>query len=162
VAAAKGERQAAGFRAVGIAAGRLAGPIIARSGGGVLARLKSHWPAIAGSELAGVTWPEALTRAGTLKLRVLPPAALEVQHCTPLVIERINLFFGRDAVTRLALVQGPLPLAAAPAPPALAEPGADAAAALDARLAGIGDEALRAALSRLGRAVIAAEAEEDG
>jgi hypothetical protein len=64
---------------------------------------------------ADSTWPEALARGGTLKLRVARHRALELQHRAPLVIERINLFFGRDAVTRLALIQGPLPLAPLPA-----------------------------------------------
>ena len=46
-----------------------------------------------------------------------PAAALELQHRAPLLIERVNLFFGRPAVTRLILVQGPLPLSAAPSRP---------------------------------------------
>ena len=58
-----------------------------------------------------MSWPATLGRDGVLKLRAAPGAALELQHRAPLIIERINLFFGRAAVTRLALVQGPLPLA---------------------------------------------------
>ena len=108
-----------GLRPVGVGCRRaIAAPIVARGGGGVLARLKAEWSAVAGAELAAQTWPEKLGRDGALKLRVAPGFALDLQHRAPLVIERINLFFGRAAVTRLVLVQGPLPLAgSAPAGP---------------------------------------------
>jgi hypothetical protein len=148
-----GERQGR-FRAAGASLTRIVGPIVARHGGGILARLKSEWAAIVGPELAAATWPEALARDGVLKLRVAPAKALEIQHRAPLVIERINLFFGRAAVTRFALLQGPLPLAAPPRhqPAPLLGPGA--AAALDRQLAGIASPELHDALARLGRQVI--------
>jgi hypothetical protein len=145
-----------GLRAAGANLPRIVGPILARHGGSILARLKSEWIAIVGPELGAVIWPEALARGGVLKLRVAPGRGLEVQHRTPLVIERINLFFGREAVTRLSLVQGPLPLRA-PAPPQPARPiGAREAAALDQQLAGIASPELRDALARLGRRIIGA------
>ena len=130
-------------------------------GGGILVRLKAEWAAIIGPDWAEVTWPTALGRDGVLKLRAAPGAALELQHRAPLMIERINLFFGRPVVTRLALVQGPLPLARRPARPVAprrSSPGE--AKALDRRLAGIADPDLRAALARLGRAVIGGNATE--
>jgi hypothetical protein len=151
----RGERRP-GFRAAGASVARIVGPIVARHGGGVLARLKSEWAAIVGPELAAVTWPEGLARGGTLKLRVAPAKGLEIQHRTPLVIERVNLFFGRQAVTRLTLVQGPLPLA----PPPPIEPsrplGPNEATALDHQVAAIASPELRDALVRLGRRVIGA------
>jgi hypothetical protein len=144
-----------GLRAAGISASRIAAPIVARRGGGVLGRLKAEWAAVVGAELAATTWPEALGRDGALKLRVASSIALDLQHRAPLVIERINLFFGRGAVARLVLVQGPLPLASPP-PTALPTPlTADEAQALDIRLADIADPELRAALARLGRLVLA-------
>src|SRR5580704_7394299 len=94
-----------GFRAAGLAAARLIRPIVASHGGGILARLKSDWAAIVGAELAAATWPEALGRGGTLKLRVVSAKALEIQHRAPLVIERVNLFFGRVVIERLGLIQ---------------------------------------------------------
>ena len=144
-----------GFRAVGVAASRLAVPIIGKRGGGILVRLKSEWAAIVGPDWANVTWPAALGRDGVLKLRIASGAALEAQHRAPLLIERINGFFGRPVVSRLALVQGPLPLPAPPSLPPLRslEPGESKA--LDDRLAGIADPELRRALAGLGRAVIA-------
>jgi hypothetical protein len=101
-----------------------------------------------------VTWPAAFGRDGALKLRTAPAAALEIQHRAPLIIERVNLFLGRPAVTRLVLVQGPLPFP--PAPPASSPRplAAGEAEALDMRLAAVADPQLRSALARLGRAVI--------
>jgi hypothetical protein len=143
------------MRAAGIAAARIAAPIVARRGGGVLGRLKAEWAAVVGAELAALTWPESLGRDGALKLRVASHLALELQHRAPLVIERINLFFGRSVVARLVLVQGPLPLAALPTPAMPAPLSADEAKALDSRLGDIADPELRAALAGLGRLVLA-------
>jgi hypothetical protein len=144
-----------GLRAVGGAVTRLAAPIIARSGG-MLARLKADWPAIIGAELAAATWPAGLGRDGALKLRVASDRALEIQHRIPLVIERINLFVGRDVVARIVLVQGPLPLPGslrrAVLPPPLST---EEVRALDGQLAAIPDPELREALARLGRSVVA-------
>ncbi len=148
------ERQP-GFRAVGLAASKVAAPVVARRGGGVLVRLKAEWAAIVGPEWALVCWPAALGRDGVLKLRTVPAAALELQHRAPLVIERINLFFGRSAVTRLVLVQGFSLRDPAPGRPAPCSLAAGEAEALDRRLSEITDPELRAALARLGKAVIA-------
>jgi len=151
-----GSERRPGFRAAGHAVARIVRPVVAQHGGGILARLKSDWTAIAGPDLATASWPETLARGGTLKLRVAPVKALEIQHRSHRVIERINLFFGRAVVERLALVQGPLPL---PAPAALQQmrPLAHGEeTALDRQLDGIVDPELRAALGRLGRSVIGA------
>jgi hypothetical protein len=153
-AAREGERQH-GFRAVGIAVSKLAAPIITTRGGGILVRLKTDWATIAGPDSAGVSWPSALGRDGVLKLRAAPPAALELQHRAPLLIERINLFFGRSVVSRLVLVQGPLPADSPPRGPDLRPLTTNEAEKLDKRLSEIADPSLRAALARLGRALIA-------
>jgi hypothetical protein len=154
--AAAGERRP-GLRAAGLAASRLAMPIVAKRGGGVLARMKAEWAAISGAEVAAVSWPEALGRGGALRLLAVPAQALQLQHRTPLLIERINLYFGRPVVTRIALVQGPLPLAASAPKPAIAPLAAADTAALERQLAAVEDTELRAALKRLGSAVIGAE-----
>jgi hypothetical protein len=149
----------AGLRALGVAVSQVAAPILKRRAG-ALARLKSDWPAIVGPAWAQVSWPAALGRDGALRLRVVPAAALDLQHRAPLIIERITLYFGRPVAARLLFVQGPLPLAPPPAAAAPLRPLAAAAAqALDRRLAQIPDPDLRAALARLGRAVLAAEAQ---
>jgi len=118
-----------------------------------------RWPAIVGRHLAGRTAPERLAfprgRAseGVLHLRVEAAVAPEVQHLAPLIVEKVNMFFGYAAVVRLALHQGPLPRAATAAAPAPAATPAVRAEA--ARLAGAAaDAGLREALARLGEAVL--------
>lgn len=127
----------------------------------MLARLKAEWSAVVGAELAARTWPEKLGRDGALKLLVVPGFALDLQHRAPLVIDRINLYFGRAAVARLVLIQGPLPLTGlasagsgsrAPAAP----PTEDDQGMLDSRLLGVDDPELRAALAGLGDLVLRA------
>jgi hypothetical protein len=158
LAAAAPERERRpGLRAIGVAATRLAGPIVARHGGGALVRVKAEWRSIIGAEIAAVTWPEALGPGGVLKLRVVPAAALELQHRAPLVIDRINGYFGRPAVTRLILVQRNLPLAP-PEPRRIGPLSTDGEAAIEQKIAGIADPELRTALSALGRAVLSAQA----
>ena len=78
--------------------------------------------------------------------------ALELQHAEALILERINGHFGYRAVTRLRLIQRPMPERlrlprANPVPDAPADP------LLTDRLAVIADDDLRAALARLGQAV---------
>ena len=145
-----------GFRAVGVAVSKLATTVAAKRGGGMMVRLKANWSAIVGPEWAFAAWPVGLGRDGVLKLRTRPAAALELQHRAPLLIERINLYFGRPVVTRLALVQATFPALSAPLAPVARSPVDDDTAALDPRLSGITDPELRAALGRLARAIVAA------
>jgi hypothetical protein len=138
---------------------KVAAPILGRKGLGET-QIITDWSAIMGSDLARDSLPVKLSFGpgeridGTLHLRVAPGAALAIQHLTPVIIERINGFFGYKAVGRLALRQGPLPgrtlPRAAPLRPLVPAEAAD----LTARLAGIEDPELRAAFERLGRAVI--------
>lgn len=155
LAGAKADSQRGqGFCAVGQMVSRLAAPTVDKRGGGLLVRLKANWTAIIGPEWAAICWPFALGRDGVLKLLTAPAAAIELQHCSPMLIERINLYFGRSVVTRLVLVQGVLPCAP---DPVATDPGPLAVGevqALDQRLSGIADGELRGALDRLGRAVI--------
>jgi len=142
-----------GLRTIGLATSRLAGAIAARHGGGVLGRLKADWPAVVGAELAGATWPQAMSRDGVLKLRVAAAIALDLQHRSALLIERINLYLGRAAISRLVLIQGPLPMPVAPARATSPPLPADEAHKIENQLAAIPDPELRAALIRLGKSV---------
>lgn len=152
-----------GLRAVGAVAARITAPIVGHRGSGFLARLKAGWRTIVGDTTAGQAWPEALSRDGALRLRVLSGAAIELQHGTPLLIERINLFFGRAVVARIVILQGPLPVPPAAATPLRHgwsdSPSPAADAVLAARLADVADPALRAALTGLGRLVLASSEE---
>ena len=79
------------------------------------ADILTRWPAIVGDALAEHCCPEKLnfptgSNAGaTLQIRVASGFAPHLQHLAPLVIERVNAYFGYAAVTRLRLQQGPLP-----------------------------------------------------
>lgn len=151
-----GSERARGLRTVGLAVSKLGAPILGKRGGGLLIRLKADWPAIVGAEWAAATWPTALGRDGGLKLRTISAAALEVQHRAPLLIERINAYLGRPAVTRLRLVQGPLPLPPPARRPLVPTLAAAEAALIEVQLRDIADPELRGALARLGQAVIGA------
>jgi hypothetical protein len=148
-----------GMRRVGAELTRLTGPILGKQGLGE-AKLIGEWAAIVGPQLAGHCWPVKLAfprgqrQEGTLRLRVAPGIAVEIQHREPVILERINAFFGYRAVGRLAIVQGPPPPRSEmpPAPPRPLLPGE--AATLQRRLEIIEDPALREALERLGSAII--------
>ncbi len=131
------------------------------------ARVITDWPDIVGRAIAAGSCPERLVRGrgeaegGVLRVRVAGGLALELQHLEPIVIERLNTYFGYRAVERLQIVQGPLPERPAPRRPA--PPPIDPAreAALEAELAGVGDAELRLALAGLGRAVETDRGESD-
>jgi hypothetical protein len=146
------------LRSVGETLPRVAGRALGKQGLGE-AQLVAQWEAIMGAELAAETlplklsFPSSARRHGTLRLRVTPAAALRVQHREPQILERINGFFGYNAVSRLALRQAPLPNPA-PAPPALRplEPGESET--LSERLAQLPDSPIKSALYRLGAAIL--------
>jgi protein-disulfide isomerase len=147
-----------GFRAVGGLAQRLAAGMADSRGGksrGVsVARLKAEWSAIVGQDLARLTQPDALlagrgAKAGkALRLRVAGAAALEVQHSSGKVLERVNAYFGHKFIDEIRLVQGAIVRPAAPRP--LPPPDPQVAQRITAKVAEVKDPELRAALARLG------------
>ncbi|WP_207477960.1 DUF721 domain-containing protein [Arenibaculum pallidiluteum] len=118
--------------------------------------LLGDWGTVMGSDLAAravpvkLTFPAGRREGATLLVRALGPAALEIQHAEPQLVERINGFFGYGAVARLKIVQ------AAP-PPRPARRIRPVPAAEDDRIrkaaAKVEDEGLRDALVRLGQAI---------
>jgi hypothetical protein len=127
--------------------------------GFAIAAVITDWAEIMGPTLAADTVPRriAFSRGGgggTLHLSATGAIATELQHLEPQILERINGYFGFHAVTRLVIHHGLRPR---PAPrPAAADPPAGRAAGLaEDRLAVVEDPALREALRRLGRAVLA-------
>jgi hypothetical protein len=86
----------------------------------------------------------------TLLLRVEGPTAIEIQHLSSVILERVNRFFGWQAVAQLALRQAPL--TRRPSEPRAAF-DSEAAARIAATLGDITDDALRDAVARLGAAV---------
>ena len=128
--------------------------------GFVEASVLTDWPQIVGSVLAGETRPLRLTfhrgakTDGTLQIRVTSAFSTELQHLAPLVIERINRYFGFGAVGRLTLSQGPVIRPPSRKRRQLPDPEPEALKRLESRVAAIEDEELRRALAGLGRNVI--------
>jgi hypothetical protein len=122
--------------------------------------LLGQWLAIAGQDIGKACKPERISwprqagetrqrQGGTLILRADPGRALELHYETPRLIERINAFYGYAAIATIKVRQAPAP---ASKPAVKSRPTLPTAqmAALDTELAGVGDEALRDALRRLG------------
>lgn len=151
------KRGAAGPRAIAGQVERLTRPALAKRGLAGAAII-AEWPAIIGATLAEQTcplrivWSRGEAGDGVLHLRVASGAmATQLQHLEPLVLERINGFFGYRAVARLAISQGPLPRRRPPPRP----PARQAAPAeVERRLAGVGDPEVKQALAALGRWVL--------
>jgi hypothetical protein len=123
--------------------------------------LVTRWAEIAGNDIAAhaeplkMQWPRPVEgqpqEPATLVLRVEGPMALEIQHRSDVILERVNRFFGWHAVGRIALRQAPLSRRdrrPAPRPPDLA-----AVKKVAETLSAVEDEALKEALARLGAAI---------
>jgi hypothetical protein len=123
--------------------------------------LVTRWAEIAGSEIAAhsepmkIQWPRPVEgqpqEPATLVLRVAGPVALEIQHASDVILQRVNRFLGWNAVGRLAIRQAPLSRKTVrrAAPP----PSAARVADIEATLSSIEDRDLRAALARLGASI---------
>jgi hypothetical protein len=120
----------------------------------------SRWPDIVGAEIAAhseplkINWPrpvgEERPEPATLVLRVDGPAALEIQHLSAVILERVNRFFGWQAIGHIALRQAPLRHREQPTQRA-ADPAV--AARIAEALPEVENEELRQALGRLGAAI---------
>lgn len=169
-------RRSTGPRALGASVARLTRPAIRRRGLAE-AGIVVDWPRIVGPELAAASCPERLTGArrggdrdaadgdgaegGVLHLRVVGALATELQHLEPIIVERVNGFFGYRAVARLRIIQGELPPRDQPSRRMPPHDDPEVSAAVDTALVGVTDESLRAALADLGRAV-ARKSERNG
>src|SRR5580692_9909575 len=123
--------------------------------------LVTRWAEIAGPEIAvhteplKIQWPRPVEgqpqEPATLILRVDGPMALEIQHSSDVILQRVNRFFGWSAVGRLALRQAPLSRRGRPKPSRAPDPNSVAKVAETLTL--VEDEELRAALARLGASI---------
>lgn len=121
----------------------------------------ARWADIVGAEIAAhsepmkIAWPRAVgedsPEPATLVLRVEGPAALEIQHLSAVILERVNRFFGWQAIGRIALRQAPLRRREPPTRPPPLDP--EIVARNAASLPAVEDEDLRQALARLGAAI---------
>ncbi|MCB9942526.1 MAG: DUF721 domain-containing protein [Geminicoccaceae bacterium] len=130
----------------------------ARRRGFAQASILNDWPVIVGRALATRCQPLAIDfrkgtrRQGVLFLRASGGAALELQHHARQLVERVNDYFGFDAIRHIRILQGTLPRPpqqAADAPRAILT--AEQETELADNLKGIESEALHRALSGLGR-----------
>jgi hypothetical protein len=123
--------------------------------------LVTRWAEIAGPEIAAhseplkIQWPRPVEgqaqEPATLVLRVEGPMALEIQHTSDVILQRVNRFFGWSAVGRLALRQAPL--SRREAPKTARAPDPNQVAEVAETLCSVEDEELRAALARLGASI---------
>jgi hypothetical protein len=123
--------------------------------------LVTRWAEIAGPEISAhseplkMQWPRPVEgqpqEPATLVLRVEGPMALEIQHSSDVILQRVNRFFGWNAVGRLALRQAPLSRRERRSPPRSPDP--KEVAEIAETLTSVEDKELRAALARLGAAI---------
>jgi hypothetical protein len=121
----------------------------------------AQWDAIVGEKLAEhsrperIKWPKQPNSArkygGVLVVRTEPGFALELQYESPRLMERVNGYFGYGAIATVKIVPGRIDPGGRPTRSVAADPSPEEELHLKERLAGIGDEALRNALARLGR-----------
>ncbi|WP_181699258.1 DUF721 domain-containing protein [Chthonobacter albigriseus] len=131
--------------------------------------LIAHWPDIVGPAYAETTQPDKLSwtkkpkglidadehEPATLTVRCTGAAALRLTHELPLVVERINMFFGFRCVGRIRLVQLPVVRVERPRRPKPGPVSQEARKAVMAAAEGFQDDGLRSAIERLGLAVAA-------
>jgi hypothetical protein len=156
-------------------AGKVVGETFTRQGF-ASAELVTRWSEIVGAEVAAhsepikIQWMRPVSPSpspfqpspasggasgwgqepGTLVLRVDGPAAIEIQHLTNVICERVNRFLGWRAIARIGLRQAPLRRGERKASRSV---DAVAAARIAATLPDIVDDVLRLALARLGASI---------
>jgi len=104
------------------AAGELLGDIGGQSFrrfGFVQSAIVSRWGEIVGERYAKASCPESIKfpagkkAGGVLTLLVEGAHAPLIQHLTPMIVERVNRFFGYAAINRIVFKQGKIPAPAA-------------------------------------------------
>ena len=94
------------------------GGVACKKFGFVQSSIVSRWHEIVGERYGKVSLPESIRfptgkkSGGTLALLVEGAHAPLIQHLGPMIIERVNRFFGYEAVARVTFRQGRLPAAA--------------------------------------------------
>jgi hypothetical protein len=130
--------------------------------GFVQSSVVSRWREIVGERYARVSSPESIRfppgkrSAGILNLVVEGAHAPMMQHVAPVIVERVNRFFGYNAVERVAFKQGSVKVAkskARVAPPSLRPIPND----IGDSLRSISDPELRSVLEALAQGVAASE-----
>ena len=129
--------------------------------GFVQSSVVTRWPEIVGTRHARVCSPESIRfppgakSDGILQLVVVPAHAPIIQHVIPEIIERVNRFFGYNAVARVKLRQGEVQAPPASEPKAASPSLRPVPIELGESLRDIGDPELRAVLESLARSMSA-------
>lgn len=141
----------------------IAGTLLAdafRKQGFSSSELVVRWSAIVGADVAEhaeplkIQWQKVPDgqppQPGTLVLRVDGPAAIEIQHMSHVILERVNRYFGFAAIGKIAIRQAPLRR-----PPVRPKRQLDPQAiqSIAETLPAETDPALKDALARLGAAI---------
>lgn len=172
----EGARRRRGFQRAGAMA-RKAVDRIAGKQGFAEADVLLNWPAIAGEALAAtcqpvkVTYSRERTLGATLIVQANSARAPEIEMKGPLIVERVNQYYGYRAIRRLKVTQSTglgratgfaegqaAFLGAAKAAPAEVTPPSDTEQAEGARLASaIQSPGLRDQIARMGANILARE-----
>ena len=159
-----------GLQHLGRVIGRITDPAL-RKRGFVHTGVVNRWDAIVGAELSRasaprrISWPTRQAEPGVLHVRVESARATEIQHMTPLIVERVNAYFGYRAIGAVRLTQGgtgaaPGSVGGTRATPAEGDRrgrGQGRPEGVDDRVARTRDPALREALAALGRRLSAGD-----
>ena len=125
--------------------------------------IRAAWDGIVGERLARqsrpskLEWPkrrrgeEGRSQPGTLVVRVESAFALDLQHLAPVLVERVNAYYGWACIGRIVLQQDRISRAPRRPQPVPLDPARRGGIAL--AVSRIEDERLRDALDRLGIAV---------
>ena len=154
-----------GPRALASVLPRAAEPALRKRGFSAV-EIITNWREIIGAGLADEVSPDRLAfphgtrNRGTLHVSAPGAVALELQHLEPMIVERINTYFGYGAVGRLAVTQGAARKRQGSGKPATAAPRAVnpiRGAEIEASTESIASGPLRDALRGLGKSIASAQ-----
>lgn len=151
-------RRKGGMRPASALLKKLVAPAL-RKQGFSQADIITRWGTIVGSLLAERSVPQRLRfgpEGGVLQVTVDGSYALELQHQEPVIIDRINSYFGYRAVARINMRQAPI-AAVTRKKRTIATPTQATLAEAKQTIAATTPEALQDALTNLGSRIIAQE-----
>jgi len=161
----KSSGKKAGPRSVADIIGGVMEPVLARRTGMTLDLIKA-WPTLVNEEFAKTTRPEKIDwprraheddpfEPATLVVACESASALFFQHELPPILERVNVFFGFQAIKRIRIVQKPVMKAAKNKNAKTKSLSKEEQVRLETLLENIDDPELRQILENLGTRVIA-------
>ncbi len=132
---------------------------ICQQNGFVQARILLEWEYIVTPQFAQfctplkVTFPLKQRNNGRLLLRATSSMATEISYLEPLILSRINQYFGYQAISKISLLQGPITRKTLPQKPPRRPLPEAVQSSLESQVQPISDDRLRAALLSLGMGI---------